>query len=38
MYFNSEMIERIKKSILEVKKGETKQISSAKEISDLLGL
>jgi hypothetical protein len=38
MYFNAEMLERIKASILEVEKGDVKQISSAKEISDLLGL
>ena len=38
MYFNVEMLKRIKASILEVDKGEVKQISTSKEISDLLGL
>ena len=38
MYFNAEMVERIKASILEVGKGEVKQISTSKEVSDLLGL
>ena len=38
MYFNAEMLERIKASILEVEKGEVKKISTSKEISDLLGL
>ena len=38
MYFNAEMLKRIKQSILEVQKGETKRISSAEEIKELLGL
>ncbi|MCF6366969.1 MAG: prevent-host-death protein [Bacteroidales bacterium] len=38
MYFNSEMIKRIKQSVLEVQKGETKKISSSDEIKELLGL
>lgn len=38
MYFNAEMVGKIKKSILEVKQGETKQISTPKEIDDLLGI
>lgn len=38
MYFNSEMLKRIKQSILEVKNGETKTISTSEEISELLGL
>jgi hypothetical protein len=38
MYFNAEMLERIKASILEVERGEVKRISTSKEISDLLGL
>ena len=38
MYFNTEMIERIKQSILEVQKGETKTISTPEEIKELLGL
>lgn len=38
LYLNSKMIERLKQSILEVESGETKQISTAQEISDLLGM
>ena len=38
MYFNAKMIERIQQSVLEVKNGETKTISTPKEISELLGL
>ena len=38
LYFNSEMIKRIKESVLEVQNGETKQVSTSQEISDLLGL
>jgi hypothetical protein len=38
MYFNTQMIERIKQSILEVQKGETKTISTSEEIKELLGL
>ncbi len=38
LYFNAEMINRIKESVLEVKHGQTKQVSSSKEITDLLGL
>ncbi|MEQ9287079.1 MAG: type II toxin-antitoxin system Phd/YefM family antitoxin [Cyclobacteriaceae bacterium] len=38
MYFNAEMVDKIKKSILEVQQGEVKKVSSSKEISDLLGL
>ena len=38
MYFNAEMLKRIKQSILEVQKGETKRISTAEEIKELLGL
>ena len=38
MYFNAEMLERIKASILEASKGNVKQVSTSKEISDLLGL
>jgi hypothetical protein len=37
-YFNSEMLERIKESLLEVKNGEVKRISTKEEIKDLLGL
>ena len=38
MYFNAEMVDRIKQSILEARQGETKRLSTSKEISDLLGL
>lgn len=38
MYFNAEMIERIKQSILQAQQGEVKEVSTSKEISDLLGL
>jgi len=38
MYFNSEMIKRIKQSVLEVENGETKTISTSEEIKELLGL
>ena len=38
MYFNAEMVKRIKQSILEVEQGEVQQVSTSKEISDLLGL
>jgi antitoxin YefM len=38
MYFNVKMFERIQKSVLEVTNGETKEISTVKEISELLGL
>lgn len=38
LYFNAEMVEKIKKSMQEVQNGEVKKVSSPKEISDLLGL
>ena len=38
MYFNAEMLKKIKQSILEIEKGQTQRLSTAKEISDLLGL
>ncbi|MCP4456495.1 MAG: type II toxin-antitoxin system Phd/YefM family antitoxin [Cytophagales bacterium] len=38
MYFNGEMVNKIKQSILEVQQGEVQRISTSKEISDLLGL
>ncbi len=38
MYFNAEMIKRIKQSVLEVQNGETKTISTSEEIKELLGL
>jgi len=38
MYFNAEMIDKIKQSILEIQQGEVKHVSTSKEVSDLLGL
>jgi|TARA_B110000495_G_C22756424_1_gene443013 antitoxin YefM len=38
MYFNKKMLARIKESILELDKSELKQVSTSKEISNLLGL
>ena len=38
MYFNAEMIKKLKTSILEVNKGKTKTLTTPEEISDLLGL
>ena len=38
LYFNAEMVKKIKKSIAQAKKGKVKTISSSKEIKELLGL
>ena len=38
MYFNAEMVGKIKQSILEVEQGKVQKLSTSKEISDLLGL
>jgi len=38
MYFSAEMISKIKQSLLEVKKGEVRKVSTSKEVSELLGL
>ena len=38
LYFNEKMLERIKKSLEEIKKGESKEISSPDDIRELLGL
>ncbi|TRX59525.1 type II toxin-antitoxin system Phd/YefM family antitoxin [Fulvivirga sp. M361] len=38
MYFNAEMVDKIRQSILEVRRGEVQKVSTSKEISDLLGL
>ena len=38
MYFNAEMVEKIKESIEEAKQGKVKSITNSQEISDLLGL
>ena len=38
LYFNAEMVKKIKQSIKEGEKGKTTKVASAKEISELLGL
>jgi antitoxin (DNA-binding transcriptional repressor) of toxin-antitoxin stability system len=38
MYFNAEMVNKIKQSISEVQKGEVQELSNSKEVKDLLGL
>jgi prevent-host-death family protein len=38
MYFDAEMVKRIKQSLEEIERGEYKEISSSKEIRNLLGL
>ncbi len=38
IYFNSDMLKRLKESILQVQNGETKTISTSDEIKELLGL
>ncbi len=38
LIFNSEMLEKLKKSLSEIKNGDVKNISTASEIKDLLGL
>ncbi|HKM92702.1 MAG TPA: hypothetical protein VJY41_03530 [Prolixibacteraceae bacterium] len=38
VYFNAEMIEKIKLSMEQAKNGEVKRITSTEEINDLLGL
>ena len=38
VYFNAEMIEKIKLSIEQAKNGEVKRITTTEEINDLLGL
>jgi len=38
MYFNAEMVERIKESLKQVESGKTKKVSTPQEINDLLGL
>ena len=37
-YFNGEMVARIKRSLKQVEQGDYRELSSSKEISDLLGL
>jgi antitoxin YefM len=38
LYFNAEMVEKIKQSIDQVKQGKTKKLSKPEDISDLLDL
>ena len=38
IYFNAEMIKKIKQSIEEVKQGKVKRVTTPEGISDLLGL
>jgi len=38
IYFNADMVKRIKQSLQEIEQGDYREISSSKEISDLLGL
>lgn len=38
VYFNAEMLERIKQSIKQVKEGKGKKVTTPEGISDLLGL
>ncbi len=38
VYFNTEMVKKIKESIEQVEQGKVKRITTHKEISDLLGL
>ena len=38
LYFNAEMVEKIKQSIEQVKQRKVKKITSPREITDLLGL
>lgn len=38
VYFNAEMVKKIKLSVEQAKNGEVKRITSSEEINDLLGL
>ena len=38
LYFNAEMVNRIRKSMNEIEQGKLKRIETAEEISNLLGL
>jgi hypothetical protein len=38
IYFNAEMVERIKESIRQAEEGKVKKITTPEEIKDLLGL
>ena len=38
LYFNAEMVDRIKESIKQVESGKSKKIANSQEINELLGL
>ena len=38
LYFNADMVDRIKESIKQVESGKTKKVTTSQEINDLLGL
>lgn len=38
LYFNAEMVARIKESIQQAESGKTKKVSTPEELNDLLGL
>jgi antitoxin YefM len=38
VYFNAEMVERIKESINQAEEGKVKRVTTSEEISELLGL
>lgn len=38
LFFNTDMIKKLKQSLLEIKNGEVKDVSTSVEIKDLLGL
>lgn len=38
LYFNAEMIQRIKESLAQVEQGKVTEISTSEQIADLLGL
>ena len=38
LYFNAEMVERIKESLKQVETGKTRKVSSSQEINELVGL
>lgn len=38
LYFNAEMVERIKQSMKQAEEGKTKKVTTSEEINELLGL
>ena len=38
MYFNAELVKKIKRSILEMEQGDARSISTPREVDELLGL